>query len=218
MKPRLERDGVLVLDKPVGISSFDAIRFLRSHLRIGKIGHTGTLDPLASGVLPIVLNRATRLSPWLSEARKGYEATLVLGEARDTQDATGRVVERAPIPKLDVGEIERILDTFLGEQTQIPPMYSAVHHEGRRLYELAREGIEVARAPRRIEIDALTLLRCEGGEIVFRVFCSKGTYIRTLAADIAHRLGTVGHLGRLRRIRSGPFGIEEAHPLEEIAE
>lgn len=206
------RHGIIVIDKPEGISSFGVVKVVRRLLRIRKIGHLGTLDPFATGVLPLCLNEATKLVPFLIEEPKTYRATLHLGIETDTQDLTGTVVSQsAALPPAD--EVVRVINSFEGEQFQVPPMYSAVRHQGRRLYQLARQGQTLPVAPRRIVVLALAIEDVAVPEVTITVTCSRGTYIRTLAADIGRRLGCGAHLRALRRLRVGPFSLPLAVPM-----
>ncbi len=209
--------GVLVLDKPEGLTSFDVVARARRRFGTRRIGHTGTLDPMATGVLPLCIGAATRIAQFLSCDDKVYEATLALGAATDTQDRTGRIVATAPVPPLATGDLERALDRFRGEIEQVPPMFSAIRVQGERLYALARRGEAVARPARRVTIHALDLLAREGERLRLRVACSKGTYVRTLAHDLGEQLGCHAHLTALRRLRAGHFGLERALALDEMA-
>ncbi len=197
---------MLLLDKPEGASSAVALAQAKRLLGAGKAGHTGTLDPFASGLLPLALGEATKFSRFLLDASKTYEAVLRLGERTATGDTEGEVVERRPVSATP-GQVEEVLAAFLGAQTQVPPMHSAIRHQGQRLYELARKGVEVERAPRAITIFSIDLLRKEGDLLEISVKCSKGTYIRVLAEDIGERLCCGAHLIGLRRT-----GIGEALP------
>lgn len=213
-------DGVLNVLKPPGMTSHDVVAYLRRLLRERRVGHTGTLDPGAAGVLPVCLGRATRLAEYLAEAGKAYRAEVTFGIATDTLDAYGTETERRPVPELRAGDLLAVLPRFQGEIWQTPPMYSAVKVGGRRLYELARAGQEVERVPRQVTIHRLSLVAFRPGEFpVARldVVCSKGTYIRTLAADLGAALGVPAHLSHLVRTGSGPFTLETAVTLEELA-
>ncbi|MCB1956071.1 MAG: tRNA pseudouridine(55) synthase TruB [Rhodocyclaceae bacterium] len=213
--PRRAVDGVLLLDKPGGLSSNHALQQARRLLNAAKAGHTGTLDPMASGLLPLTFGEATKFSQQLLDADKRYLATARLGQTTTTGDAEGEVVlERALPPSLET--LPAVLAGFVGEISQIPPMYSALKRDGRPLYELARQGIEVERQPRRVVIHALDLVRSAPGEIVFEVYCSKGTYVRTLAEDIGEALGCGAHLTALRRTAIGPLSVEGAVTLEQF--
>ena len=198
-------NGILVLDKPIGMSSNEALQQVKRLYRARKAGHTGSLDRLASGVLPICFGEATKLSGYLLNADKHYVATFQLGVATSTGDAEGEVVSRRPVPAFPAAEIERAVARFRGEVDQIPPMHSALKYKGKRLYQLAHEGIVVERQPRRITIHRFDVLHTEGERIEVEVLCSKGTYIRTLAEDLGMVLGCGASVAALRRIGVGPF-------------
>jgi tRNA pseudouridine55 synthase len=215
---RRQVDGILLLDKPEGLSSNAALQRVRRAFNAGKAGHTGSLDPLASGLLPVCLGQATKASGLLLDADKAYDVTIALGERTATGDREGEIVERAAVPVLDPAAVRRVAAGFQGEQTQVPPMYSALKHQGERLYRLARRGVEVERAPRHIVVRGLEFLGMEGTQLRFEVRCSKGTYVRTLAEDLARALGTVGHVARLRRLALGPFVSPRMHELAEVEE
>jgi tRNA pseudouridine55 synthase len=208
-------DGILILDKPVGCSSNQALQQVRKLFRARKAGHCGSLDPLASGILPICLGEATKFSSYLLGANKTYRATCRLGETTTTGDAEGEVVERRPVT-VDATQIEQSLTQFVGEIEQIPPMYSALKHQGKRLYQLAREGKQVERKARRVTIYQLALLTCSGNSLSFEVSCSKGTYIRTLAEDIGVALGCGAHLTALRRTAVDSFVEQDAITIERL--
>lgn len=192
-------NGLLLLDKPAGMTSNAALQKVKRMLGARKAGHTGSLDPAATGMLPLCFGEATKVCAFLLEADKTYRVTARLGTATDSGDATGAEVARADVPDLDRNQWRAILDGFLGETEQVPPMYSALKKDGRRLYELARRGETVEREPRPIRIDAIDLLEAAGNRLVMRVRCSKGTYIRTLVEDIARAAGTVAHTAALHR-------------------
>ena len=208
-------DGLLVIDKPEGITSADVVRVVKRKLRC-KTGHLGTLDPFASGVLPLCLGEGTKVAQFLNAADKEYAGIIRLGAATDTGDPTGRVTRTTVTPAITAARLQEVAASFVGERSQTPPMYSAVKRGGTALYKLARQGIEVERAPRRVRIDSLVLASAGLDAIGFTVACSKGTYIRVLAEEIAVALGTVGHLGALRRTRFGPFRIAEAVELDRF--
>jgi tRNA pseudouridine55 synthase len=235
-EPRTESalDGVLIIDKPAGWTSHDVVAKVRNLLGIRKVGHTGTLDPAATGVLVLCLGKATRIAEYLVADDKAYQATLRLGISTDTQDATGTIVQRwrGPLPEEDV--IRGVLRGFIGARRQVPPMYSAVKVDGVRLYKSARAGRTISRPARDCIIHALNILSVaperafddpENGapgrpdvvDVVFEVVCSKGTYIRTLCADVGEALEVGGHLSRLVRLRVGRFDLTEALSLEELA-
>lgn len=210
--------GVLLVDKPQGMTSQQVVSkvkyLLKSDLHDSKkAGHTGTLDPMATGLLPICLGEATKFSHYQLEAVKSYQAIIKLGEQTDTGDAEGQVIATAPVPVLTPIMLENVTAQFLGEIAQIPPMYSALKKDGKKLYELAREGIEIERAARTITIYALSLNVLSAYEISLDVTCSKGSYVRVLGEDIAKALATVGHLTALRRLQTGDFTISNAITL-----
>ena len=209
--------GVLLLDKPVGLSSNAALQRVRRLLGADKAGHVGSLDPLATGMLPICLGEATKVAGEILSGRKCYRFTIQLGARTATGDTEGEVVETAPVPALDRAHVEARLSGFVGPQDQIPPMYSAIKSGGQPLYKLARSGVEVERAPRRIEIFQLTLSGLDGSSLQLEALCSKGTYIRTLSEDVARALGTCGHVTALRRPYVEPFDQEPMETLETVA-
>src|SRR3712207_286159 len=192
-------DGVLVIDKPKGPTSFDVVRQVRGLLKVKKVGHTGTLDPMATGVLPLCLGEATKVAGFITEGDKAYDATVRLGAETDTQDAEGQVTARSPVPPLTPALLESALARFRGTFEQVPPMYSAVKVAGRRLYELARAGEEVERAARAVTVHRFDVEPVRGEASAFRVEvdCSSGTYVRSLAADLGRSLGGGAHLRRL---------------------
>jgi len=211
-------DGILLLDKPVGASSNAALQRVKRLFGARKAGHTGSLDPLASGLLPICFGEATKVSGYLLDADKHYWVRVRLGEKTATGDAEGDVIARSDARPPDEARVREALAAFLGEQEQVPPMYSAVKHQGKRLYELARAGEEVERKPRRIRIDEFELERLDGDSMDLRVRCTKGTYVRTLVEDAAEHLGTCGHVAELRRLAVGPFGAQGMHTIETLEE
>lgn len=200
-----EVNGILLLDKPTGISSNHALQQVKRLFDAAKAGHTGSLDPLATGLLPLCLGYTTKFSAFLLDADKRYRVRVRLGESTETADAEGEVIATAPVDHLSRERIEDAVAGFVGEIEQLPPMYSAVKHEGKRLYQLAREGKEVEREPRRIRIHAIALTEVALPEIEIEVHCSKGTYVRTLAEDIGRLLGCGGHVSALRRTGVGPY-------------
>lgn len=208
-------DGVLLLDKPQGLSSNHALQAARRLLNAAKAGHTGTLDPMATGLLPLTFGEATKFSQMLLDADKTYEAVVQLGVETDSGDAEGRVVATHPVAVTEAAVVE-VLSRFRGDIEQVPPMYSALKRDGKALYEYAREGIELEREARRVTIHALELLAFDGDRFGIRVACSKGTYIRTLAMDIGAALGCGAHLCALRRTRIGAFDVSEAVTLERL--
>jgi len=211
----MSTDGLLLVDKPGGITSFAVVRRVRQALKVKKVGHLGTLDPFATGLLPLALGEATKLAQFLLDEPKSYLATLKLGVETDTQDLTGQVTgefDYLPTPE----EVHRIAGAFVGEIDQVPPMYSAVHHQGERLYQLARRGQKVEAAPRKVVIHRLEIMNVALPQVTLKVACSKGTYIRTLAHDLGRALGCGAHLVSLTRLAVGPFRLGEALPLVEI--
>ncbi len=211
-------DGFLNINKPVGITSYDVIRKIKKKLGIKKVGHAGNLDPNASGVLVVGIGTATRFLTFITDLPKEYIAEIKFGELTDTLDATGEVLDRKPVPKLEREKVERILKYFLGEIDQIPPSYSAVRVKGKRLYELARSGILVQAKPKRVTIYSIELLDLLDDRIKIRTYVSRGTYIRSLARDIGYRLGTYGIVNTLMRTRIGHFVVDEAvDPDSDIA-
>lgn len=213
--------GFFNINKPQGLTSFDVIRRIKKHIpRKCKIGHLGTLDPMATGVLPVAVGNATRVIEYAAGVNKEYIAAFILGGVSDTQDATGQITLRQEEVLADADELTEVLQQFTGRIEQIPPMYSAVHHQGRRLYELARQGVEVVREPREVTIESIELLEISVAgkaiQVMIKVNCSPGTYIRTLVHDIGMRLGTGAYLNSLVRTRSGNFVLEQAVMLDEI--
>ncbi|RQR25903.1 tRNA pseudouridine(55) synthase TruB [Burkholderia sp. Bp9143] len=215
--PRRALDGVLLLDKPVGLSSNDALIRAKRLLLAKKAGHTGTLDPLASGLLPLCFGEATKFSQDLLEADKTYEATMRLGVRTTTGDAEGDVLDTRAV-ECDRPAVEAALARFTGEIVQVPPMYSALKRDGKPLYEYARAGQTVEREGRNVTIHALDLLACELPDVTFRVTCSKGTYVRTLAEDIGEALGCGAHLTMLRRTGVGALTLEHAVTLDALSD
>lgn len=211
-------NGIIVINKPKEYTSHDVVAKVKKILNIKKVGHTGTLDPNATGVLPLLLNTGTKLSKYLIEHDKEYEVTLELGIKTDTADIEGNVIKKEEINWEKLNDIEETLNTFLGEQTQIPPIYSAIKVNGKKLYEYARSGQNINIEPRNIQIYKIELQKIDKqkNEINFRVHCSKGTYIRSLCEDIAQRLGTIGYMKELKRTKVGNFTISEAVKIEEI--
>jgi tRNA pseudouridine55 synthase len=198
-------NGILLLDKPIGLTSNDALQEVKHLYKARKAGHTGSLDPLATGLLPICLGEATKASGFLLDADKHYRMTCRLGVRTTTGDAEGEVLETRPVGTLDAAALEAVLDRFRGPIQQVPPMYSAVKHQGERLYKLARQGMEVAREARTVVIRELTLLAMNLPELELDVHCTKGTYVRTLAEDIGDLLGCGAHVTTLRRLGVGPY-------------
>ncbi|WP_166237887.1 tRNA pseudouridine(55) synthase TruB [Paenibacillus turpanensis] len=213
-------EGVLPIWKPAGMTSHDVVARVRRITRIKRIGHTGTLDPQVTGVLPLCIGRATRVVEYIQDLPKQYEAVVRIGQSTDTEDVTGELIEDRPGIKLSQDEIEHTLLSFVGTIEQVPPMYSAVKHDGKRLYELARQGIEVERKSRKVEIYGIHILKMqleqEYPEVQFVVDCSKGTYIRTLCVDFGKKLGVPATMKQLVRSATGPFTEAESVPLEEV--
>ncbi len=212
-------DGVIILDKPQGFTSFDAVAVLRGLTKERKVGHTGTLDPMATGVLPLLLGRAAKAADLLPDTDKEYAARFRLGERRDTGDVTGKIVEKKE-GLVSREALEQALAGFVGEIWQVPPMYSAVSVNGQRLYQLARQGIEVERPARQVVVSRLELVEYDpaAGEGALAVSCSKGTYIRTLIEDVAKAAGSCGTMTALRRVRACGFSEGEALPLDRLKE
>ncbi len=214
--------GVLLIDKPQGMTSQQVVSKVKYLLKSDvhdskKAGHTGTLDPMATGLLPICLGEATKFSHYQLDAVKSYQAIIKLGEQTDTGDAEGEIITTIPVPHVTQAMLQSVTEQFLGEIMQVPPMYSALKKDGKKLYELAREGIEVERAARPLTIYQLSLTPLSDQQLQLTVTCSKGTYVRVLAEDIAKALGTVGHLTALRRIQTGDFEIANAITLADFA-
>lgn len=208
--------GMVLLDKPAGLSSNQALQKVRRLFDAAKAGHTGNLDPFATGMLPLCLGEATKTAAFMLDADKTYLATAHLGVATRTGDIEGEEVERKPLPGAGSEELESVLSNFLGDIEQVPPMYSALKHKGKPLYQLARQGKVVERKPRKVHIFDIRLVTWNPPEFVFRVHCSKGTYIRTLAEDIAHRLGSCAHLTALRRLSVSPFAENDMVSLDAL--
>ena len=214
-QPR-ELHGILLLDKPEGVTSNAALQTVKRLYRATKAGHTGSLDPLATGLLPVCFGSATKVSSFLLDADKSYLVTGQLGASTDSGDADGTVTIVGEPVKLELEHVKRVLAGFEGKIEQIPPMYSALKYKGRRLYALAREGIEVPREPRQVTIHALQLQNIETTKLTLKVDCSKGTYIRTLIEDIAQALGTFGYVTQLRRLGVGPFNKDQMIAMDKI--
>lgn len=210
-------DGIFNLNKRTGMTSHDVVAQMRKLLQQKRIGHAGTLDPAASGVLPICVGQATRVAQYLSESGKAYQATLVFGLETDTYDAEGEIVRVAPTHDLQRTEIEQALTHLRGQQMQTPPRYSAIKIQGQAAYKRARAGEEIALAPRPIEITYLEIVHWQNPQLILDVECSKGTYIRSLAYDLGQILTCGAHLAGLVRSRSGPFALQESLTLEELA-
>ncbi len=212
------RSGILVVDKSRGATSFDVVAIARRRLGVRRIGHAGTLDPDATGVLPILVGEATKLTPYLVDQDKEYLATVRFGLTTDTHDVSGRVLSETPVDDLVPARLEDACRAFVGQIKQVPPMYSAVHHQGRRLYELARAGIEVERTPREVTIRSIAIEKVDGPRATLRVVCGKGTYVRVLAADLGAALGYGGAVESLVRCRVGPFDLRDAVSWPDLME
>ena len=209
-------DGLLIVDKPEGMTSLEVVKQIKRRFHVKKAGHIGTLDPFATGVLPVVINEGTKLVPFLEEEPKEYEALMKLGEETTTDDLTGKVVFRGSWEHVTPDLIYTVFQNFLGRIQQIPPMFSALKVHGKPLYRSAREGIEVERKEREVEIFNIQVEEINLPQVRFKVSCSKGTYIRTLGKDIGKKIGCGAHLLSLRRIRSGPFTLQQAIPWERL--
>ncbi len=210
--------GVLVVDKPIGLTSHDVVQVIRRGTGIRRAGHTGTLDPRASGVLVVLVGPAVRLSEYVSASDKRYQATIQLGSSTDTYDSEGTITDTSSVEDLDEDQFNEILMRFVGEIEQVPPPYSAVKVKGRKAYEMARKGEEVELEPRKIQVYSLDLLEWAPPEVVIDVYCSSGTYVRSLANDLGRALGTGAHLIGLRRTKSGRFTLRDAVPLRRLKE
>jgi tRNA pseudouridine55 synthase len=210
--------GILLLDKPLGLSSNGALQRVRRLFHGEKAGHVGSLDPLATGMLPICLGEATKIAGEVLAGKKRYRFTIALGARTATGDVEGPVVESLPVPQIERSKLDAVLARFIGVTTQVPPMYSAIKRDGQPLYKLARAGVEVERAPREIEIFEFLVLKHEPTQLELEASCSKGTYIRTLAEDLATALGTCGHVAALRRLYVEPFEGEAMLTLDAVAE
>lgn len=214
--PPKEMEGVLLVDKPRDHTSHDVVARLRGKLKTRRIGHAGTLDPMATGLLVILVGKATRISQYLISLDKEYEGTVELGKVTDSQDAEGEVMETRPVPPLTEEDVKAAIKTFLGDQYQMPPMYSAIKIDGVPLYKSARKGVEVEREPRFIRVMNWDLTRFALPHLDFRLRCTKGTYVRTLAHDLGQKLGCGGHLSALRRTATDKFNVSQALTLDEI--
>ena len=208
-------NGVLNVYKEQGFTSHDVVAKLRGILKTKKIGHTGTLDPDAVGVLPVCIGKATKLCDLITDWGKTYEAVMLLGTTTDTLDISGKIVAQSEVNVSEV-DVLKVCNEFIGEYEQIPPMYSAIKQNGKKLYELARKGIEVERKSRKVTINSIDILEINGERVTIDVSCSKGTYIRTLCEDIGMKLHVGAYMNTLRRTKTGPFTIEESHTLKEI--
>ncbi len=211
-----EMEGVLLVDKPKGLTSHDVVYRLRRKLSMKKIGHAGTLDPMATGLLVMLIGKATRISQYLMSVDKAYEGEATLGVVTDSQDAEGEVLTSLPVPELTEAQVLDVMKGFLGDQYQTPPMHSAIKIDGVPLYKMARKGEEVEREPRFIRVMAFDLLSFAPPKVTFRLLCTKGTYVRTIAHDLGKKLGCGAHLSALRRTASGQFNIAQCLTLDEI--
>ena len=216
LQPPREMEGILLVDKPRDHTSHDVVARLRGKLKMKRIGHAGTLDPMATGLLVILVGKATKVSQYLVGLDKEYEGTIELGKVTDTQDADGEVMETRPVPPLSEADVLTAVKTFLGDQYQMPPMYSAIKIAGVPLYKSARKGEEIEREPRFIRVMSWDVLRFATPQIDFRLSCTKGTYVRTLAHDLGAKLGCGAHLSALRRTATDKFKVGQALTLEQI--
>lgn len=211
-----EINGILVVDKPGGMTSHDVVDFVRRHFNVEKAGHAGTLDPAVTGVLVILIGKATKLSLQLTSGDKEYEATLALGRKTDSGDAEGKTLSESDTAGITEEDLRRVFRSFEGEIDQVPPMLSALRYKGKRLYELARKGKEVRREPRKVRIRELRIKKIDMPNVDFFVACSKGTYIRKLCDDIGDKLGCGGYMLCLRRVRAGNFTLENSIAIEKL--
>jgi len=210
--------GVLLVDKAKGITSHDVVDTIRRQFGISKVGHAGTLDPMATGLLVMLIGKATKLSRDFLNDDKAYEAHMILGVTTDTLDASGKILERKPSNNIKKEDVIQLMERFTGEIEQIPPMFSAKRHRGKKLYQYARKGIEVVRKPRKVTIKELRISKIHIPEVSIWLRCSKGTYVRQLAVDIGEALGCGAHLTDLRRVASGEFLVENALKFDELKE
>lgn len=214
--PPKEMEGVLLVDKPAGMTSHDVVYRLRRKLQMKKIGHAGTLDPMATGLLVMLIGKATRISQYLISVDKFYEGEATLGVVTDSQDAQGEMMETRPVPPFTEAEVREVMKGFLGDQYQMPPMHSAIKIGGVPLYKMARKGEEIEREPRFIRISSFELTSFTLPKLTFSVHCTKGTYVRTIAHDLGKKLGCGAHLSALRRTGSGKFTISQCLTLDQI--
>lgn len=209
--------GILVMDKPRGMTSFQMVKAVRGRLNLKRAGHTGTLDPLATGVLPICLGKATKLVQFIMAGHKVYEGIIRLGVSTDTYDASGKITQQRPVPAgLNINILEEAAEAFIGRLLQVPPPFSAVKHKGQPLYKLARKGILIQKEPRSVEVFSIKIIEEKIPDVSFLIHCTKGTYVRSIAHDLGEHLGCGGHLIHLRRIRSGPFTISQALDMAQL--
>ncbi len=209
-------DGIILIDKEEGKTSFEVVKAIRRLLRVKKVGHAGTLDPFATGLLIILLGQGTKLSNYLMAGDKAYQATMRLGVETDTQDLTGHVVKRGLVPEFEPEFIRKVALRFVGEIEQVPPPFSAVNYRGKRAYELARKGIKMDLQKRRVKVHSLSITSIDLPDVTMEVTCSRGTYVRSLAADLGKELGPGAHLKSLRRLCAGPFSVKDALSLENV--
>jgi len=214
---RSTRDGIMLIDKEPGPSSFGVVECIKNLTGARKAGHAGTLDPFATGLLIVLLDQGTKLSPFLMSQDKLYRAALRLGVETDTGDVTGTIIEERDVGSFTATTIEEKIQDLVGRIKQIPPRYSAVHHQGKRAYELARKGVEFMPQEREVRVDYITVLSIEIPVVWIEVGCSSGTYIRSLASELGRRLGTGAHLASLRRMRSGPFHVDRSYTIEQVS-
>ncbi len=214
--PAKELDGILLIDKPRDHTSHDVVARLRGILKMKRVGHAGTLDPMATGLLIILVGKATRVSQYLISLDKEYEGTVELGKVTDTQDADGQMMETRPVPPLTQAQVQTAINGFLGDQYQMPPMFSAIKIDGVPLYKSARKGEEVEREPRFIRVMSWEMTRFALPQFDFRLRCTKGTYVRTLAHDLGQKLGCGAHLAALRRTATDKFNVAQAITLDEL--
>jgi tRNA pseudouridine55 synthase len=212
----VEPEGILLVDKPQGITSHDVVDKIRRLYQMRRVGHAGTLDPMATGLLIILIGKATKASDQLMAQEKEYLGEATFGTVTDSQDADGQTVETHPVPELAAAQVQEVMNTMLGEQKQTPPMFSARKVGGQKLYDLARKGVEIEREARAIRIDAFELTAWTSPRATFRVRCTKGTYVRTLAHDLGRKLGCGAHLSALRRTVSGHLNVDRAHTLMQL--
>ncbi len=211
-----KKDGVIVVNKPKDLSSTETVERIKKWLRVKKAGHGGTLDPFATGVLPVCVGKGTKVAQFILEGDKRYEGVFELGVITDTYDVTGEVVERREVPELTEEEVRSVMEEFVGILEQVPPPYSAAKYKGRPLYQWARKGVKVEKKPKKVEVLELRLLKFEPPKVHFEVYCSKGTYVRSLVHEIGLRLGCGATLVELKRIQKGPFFLKDAVELEEV--
>lgn len=209
-------DGLLIVDKPHGWTSHDVVDFIRKTFRLEKVGHAGTLDPMATGVLIILIGSFTKLAQKLVNSEKEYEGVLRLGIETDTADLDGKVITQSQVPQFSMPDIKKVFDEFIGDIEQVPPMVSAVRFKGKRLYELARKGLTVSRPSRKISIRNLEILKIDIPDVWFRLVCSKGTYVRVFCEDAGKRLGCGGCTSKIRRIRCGVYTVDKAITVEKL--